>query len=372
MQLTKTYTPSKYQQDFQHIIDLAVSCFPAALVSIHLWEELSYHTITYSGETVTTITGFDEQAVAFLQTPRTFCMPNTNGLPATEWFKQLHHYRFYASVPIITGQQQYTGAFIIAHPRIESFTATQQNNLHSLARQAAIVATQQHDKKEHAVLKRKMEQIVFKVAHDIRNPLSALKNIIELHTSGLIDANDAKELEGMLLKDLNRVVQLTHIVSDWSKALLHTTGAGEYLLLKDCIDEQCRQLESVNTGKRNTIVNAVNPGQHIYTNKAVIAFTISSVLNNAIKFTTGGSIIFTTTRRNNKEVLKITDSGAGIAPRELDKLNGAGEFVTTKGTAGESGSGVSLFLVKELLKEVGKEITIKSEAGKGTEVLIEL
>jgi len=68
-------------------------------------------------------------------------------------------------------------------------------------------------------------------------------------------------------------------------------------------------------------------------------------------------------------VLTVRDEGIGLSPEQINKIQ-ANENSTTQGTQGEKGSGLGLFLVRELLQKINAALKIESEVGKGSSFMI--
>ncbi len=83
-----------------------------------------------------------------------------------------------------------------------------------------------------------------------------------------------------------------------------------------------------------------------------------------------GTITVGTQRRGNEVEVTIRDTGCGIPPENLEKI--FDPFFTTKDTTRNSdaesvkGTGLGLFIVRELIKKLGGWIDVESEVGKGT------
>ena len=61
----------------------------------------------------------------------------------------------------------------------------------------------------------------------------------------------------------------------------------------------------------------------------------------------------------------VTDTGKGISPEALQKIN-RNDFFSTNGTAHEPGTGLGLMLCREFLLKNGSRLHIESEPGKGS------
>jgi signal transduction histidine kinase/DNA-binding response OmpR family regulator len=104
---------------------------------------------------------------------------------------------------------------------------------------------------------------------------------------------------------------------------------------------------------------------------------LTNLLSNAIKFTPDGgsiSVLVKAINHNNTETLQINikDSGIGIAKEKLPYIFDRFYQVDNATTHQQSGSGIGLALVKELIKLMGGVINVSSEPGKGTEFIISL
>jgi PAS domain S-box-containing protein len=82
----------------------------------------------------------------------------------------------------------------------------------------------------------------------------------------------------------------------------------------------------------------------------------------------GGSLVVTTSREYDRVKITITDDGPGIASDNLDGLFGS--FFSNVPTG--KGSGLSMGICRQLLKEVGGNIVVTNRAGRGSTITIEL
>ena len=94
---------------------------------------------------------------------------------------------------------------------------------------------------------------------------------------------------------------------------------------------------------------------------------VSNLISNAIKFTPkGGVVTISVARRNHECILKVTDTGSGIAKADLphifDRFYQADGSLTRQG----EGTGIGLALTQELVRLFDGEITVKSTLSKGT------
>lgn len=105
----------------------------------------------------------------------------------------------------------------------------------------------------------------------------------------------------------------------------------------------------------------------IYADPNSFLTIVRNLVDNAVKFTAANGQVQLTQEIVGQEVaLKITDTGIGIPPAELDDLFQLKEKRSRPGTANEKGTGLGLNLVSELVKLNHGRITVESTVGSGT------
>ena len=99
---------------------------------------------------------------------------------------------------------------------------------------------------------------------------------------------------------------------------------------------------------------------------------IINILSNAIKFTMNGGITISCNVLSGNVFINISDTGIGIKPEDINKL--FTEFCTIKEhmTYNPNGTGLGLYLSKNLANLMNGDITVSSVYGKGTEFTIKL
>lgn len=98
-----------------------------------------------------------------------------------------------------------------------------------------------------------------------------------------------------------------------------------------------------------------------YGDMSKIRQVVSNMLDNAIKYTTAGSIVVSLIKTTERTLaLRIKDSGAGLAPEEARDL--FNKFARGRaGKASGSGSGLGLHLAKKIVDLHGGEVWVESD-----------
>jgi len=97
-----------------------------------------------------------------------------------------------------------------------------------------------------------------------------------------------------------------------------------------------------------------------------------NLLNNAVKFTDKGTITITTQQQENDLLISVEDTGAGIKENDIPKL--FTEFYTAKDhqSINPNGTGIGLYLSRELARLMNGDITVSSVYKEGTKFTVRL
>ncbi|MBE7103666.1 HAMP domain-containing histidine kinase [Bacillus cereus] len=135
--------------------------------------------------------------------------------------------------------------------------------------------------------------------------------------------------------------------------------------------------DSVHEHKRFFIRNFVYPeleidkGITVESDAKWLQFLIGQIISNAIKYSSGSreKIKVKTCREGNTVVLEIADSGVGIPKQDLPRVFKP-FFTGENGRDFKESTGMGLYLVYEITKQLGHSVEIHSEVGNGTVVRI--
>jgi signal transduction histidine kinase len=229
-----------------------------------------------------------------------------------------------------------------------------------------------HELRGQLITKTKFFSII---AHDLKGPVGTLMNFLNL-------LNNQKDLEEeqrlRFMGNLEVLSQSTyHLLQnllDWANtsgniAQFDTTK----LELNQLIESNIKFFESLTLFKSIQLEFHHEEGVYIHGNSKMIETVIRNLVSNAIKFTPkGGTITITTENEDNSTIsLIVEDTGVGIPPERMDQLFKLESSQSTRGTNGESGSGLGLALVKEFVTKNKGTIRVESQPGEGTRFIVE-
>lgn len=225
------------------------------------------------------------------------------------------------------------------------------------------------NKKKLELLQKEKDDFIATVVHDIKNPASAIQGFVKLLESYDLTTQEQNEIMEGLFNTSNRIIRL---VEDVTKVLeaerdIAKTVFAEYQI-NDIIDNVCSRYSGVIKSK--DLVLKVNKEMNMplcYIDDNKIDHVIDNLLNNAIKFSPAKTEIEVKTYSNDLHiVVEVTDKGYGLNQDDLSRAFEKGGKLSTKPTAGESSSGLGLWIVKRIIEEHNGRVWVKSTKGFGS------
>ena len=231
-------------------------------------------------------------------------------------------------------------------------------------------------------------------AHEVRTPLNAIINYLEIALEGSLDP----ETRDNLSKSHSASKSLIYVINDLLD--LTKTEEGKNLIREEIFDLQQAVQEAtdmfVNDAKRKNLEYEVvnNPGvpHQVLGDQRRVRQAISNVVANAIEHTSEGSVRVETWLVNVEESraevdIAVQDTGVGMSPKKLDDLFGALEQIQTEDFDAVSDAtpepqsateqpqgplGLGLAFVSRLVRNMNGQLRLKSEEGKGSRFVIQL
>jgi signal transduction histidine kinase/DNA-binding NarL/FixJ family response regulator len=221
-------------------------------------------------------------------------------------------------------------------------------------------------------------EILGKVAHDLKNPLSVIigrtEILSELIAESPIPIENAKAQVAHIQNSAQRLTDMVdNLIADAMADALDISIRRETVdlvtLAADVVDanrplaEQKQQAISL-TGSSG----ATAAGDHDRLRDA-----LDNLLSNAIKYSPiGGPISVTVERTDHEALIRVRDSGPGLSPEDTSRLFGRFQRLSAKPTGGESSTGLGLSIVKRIVDLHGGRIIVDNGPGGGATFTIAL
>ena len=209
------------------------------------------------------------------------------------------------------------------------------------------------------------------VSHDIRNPLANLVMAIELFKN--VSPNNRNEFDTLLKAVDTSLTNMYKLITDLTEVRrgTHKYKADEELLNLEELLEDVRLTLSDNIIAAKAIISCKINISKITFSRRKLRTIIYNLINNAIKFKAikrRPKIIVTTKKEKEFTVISVKDNGTGIDKSNFDAI--FSKYYRLENAI--EGSGIGLYLVKEIVTNAGGKVLVKSQLGKGTEFLVYL
>lgn len=222
-----------------------------------------------------------------------------------------------------------------------------------ISQQAATLAESNHLK----------DKIFALLSHDLRSPINRLVGSL---SQSVETQHTHIQIELKVVQDI-----LNNVLYWASTQLKKTSPVYTNIPLQPLADALIDEYQYALEEKSITFLNTIDKDCFIKTDEGYLKIVLRNLISNAIKFTPNNGYIQIDCKIKEKiGEISLKDTGIGIAAEKIDNLFHLP--VPSAGTNQEKGTGLGLGLSLDIMKKLGGSLNIKSQEGKGTQVLVAL
>jgi signal transduction histidine kinase len=214
------------------------------------------------------------------------------------------------------------------------------------------------------------------IAHDLKNPFHAINSFSQLLTQEFNEMDDKKKLEiiHILLETSGSASALLDKLLQWARSQSNNIKINPENLKINELTNDIIMLLNASAEKKNIKLSVdIDNNAVIYTDKNMIQTVLRNLINNAIKFSNkDGEVKISGKNENNKAIISVSDNGVGMDNETLKKIFQLEKYYSSKGTAGEKGTGLGLIICKDFIEKNGGDIVVESEKEKGSTFTVTL
>lgn len=214
------------------------------------------------------------------------------------------------------------------------------------------------------------------ISHEIRTPFNGILGFLSLILDEDLPAEEKEEYIGIinqsadrLMNTINDIVEISQIQAGQIKLRAEATNL--YLLIGELSNLFKKDVKS--HGLEFDCYSSITENTpDIFTDPAKLKTIISILINNAVKFTTKGSVKFNADIKGNQLEFSIQDTGQGISLNKqhdiFERFNQAEDYNTRQ----FEGLGLGLSIAKSYTEMLGGKIWVESEPGVGSTFHIQI
>ena len=223
----------------------------------------------------------------------------------------------------------------------------------------------------------RLSELLYVAAHDIKSPITSILLSLELLESGIGRMRPAAARKR--IRQLRNVsMRMRDIVIDLLEA--RRVDAGPETLEFEPVDLRLktdivfRLYRDQARAKRIALrLDAPKRLPKVRTDRRCILAVLENLVSNGVKFTSIGGTVLVRLRSNVKHVvIEVEDTGQGVPPEDVPLLFGRFATLGSRPTAGESSTGLGLYIVRRYLEMLGGTIRYERAEGAGARFVAEL
>ncbi|MGE5756289.1 MAG: ATP-binding protein [Planctomycetaceae bacterium] len=223
---------------------------------------------------------------------------------------------------------------------------------------------------------RRKGEFIAMLAHELRNPLAPIRNALHLLERAETDGSTSREVRAMMRRQVDHMTRLVDDLLDISRI-----AQGKIELRKEVNDLATIVRRSVEASRpliedRGHVLTVSLPPEAIplEADPTRLKQILDNLLTNAAKYTDpGGRIELAVDREGGEVVIRVRDTGIGIAPEKLPRIFDLFVQAERRLDRALGGLGIGLSLVRSLVELHGWSITAHSDGpGRGSEFAVRL
>ncbi|MFM7773661.1 MAG: ATP-binding protein [Candidatus Kapaibacterium sp.] len=224
-------------------------------------------------------------------------------------------------------------------------------------------------KTELESLQRQKDDVFAIIVHDIKNPASLIKNLVDLLRSYDLNSNETHEVLQDIVDTTTRIVSMSQELSR-----MMALDQAEIQVSLDDVDistlvQGVTRRNSSAAQKKGIEIECTVPSGpvHSHVDNAKIEEVVDNLVSNAIKFSLPGtSVKVRVMAEPDYFRIEVEDQGIGMSKEDIQNAFQRGVRLSARPTADEPSSGLGLWIVKRLVEAHEGTVSIRSDVGVGT------
>ena len=212
-----------------------------------------------------------------------------------------------------------------------------------------------------------LDNFVYSISHDLRSPLLSIKGIVSLIMhSPEIDEKNRKYLE-MVDGSATRLDGTIQEILEYSRSS-RLDIAHESFDVVSMVQQSFHDLRFSAQGQLELQLD-IESSPVIYTDRSRMSVLLKNIIGNSIKYRRKDKdsfVRFSLKRSGDSVIMQVSDNGEGIDAAHLDKIF----TMFFRGTTSSIGTGLGLYICKEIVNKLNGELAVTSTLGEGTTMTI--
>src|ERR1051325_9114368 len=215
------------------------------------------------------------------------------------------------------------------------------------------------------------EEFLALTTHDLRSPLTVISGVINFFTSGRLGdmTPEQKNMVAMMERNTQNLIELVNDLLDASKLESGTMRLDPAAIgLRGLVAELQEQMQPLAREKEIVLEEDLPEDlPELRADRVKLRRILVNLVSNALKFTPKGGRVRLGAQREGAFVrVSVTDTGVGIPAEDLRDIFDKYAQARSRATRSEKGTGLGLYITRQLVELHGGRIEVSSEVGKGS------
>lgn len=227
-----------------------------------------------------------------------------------------------------------------------------------------IITTNEELKKANAEL----DSFVYRASHDLKAPLTSIKGLISIIKS--LDTND--ELQKLLYHaelSTDKMMDVIRDITDHSKNIRTEIQKDEFSI-GEMVGNIHQSLAYMTRGMRVDFVVNENIESKFVSDKYRVGVILNNLISNALRYFDAEKnnpyVVITIFCNKNEASITVEDNGIGISEKIQPKIFD----MFYRGTSISGGTGLGLYIVKEMVQKLNGNLLLQAEEGRGAKFTV--
>jgi signal transduction histidine kinase len=204
------------------------------------------------------------------------------------------------------------------------------------------------------------------MSHEFRTPMNGILGFTEI-LAAMITEQDQKDMTTHILASAKRLLKTLNSIMTFAQLDSGYTPNPVNIHLSGLITTSIEQIRQSAESKGLEIVSRVDPFVYVHADEYLLHTFLNNILDNAVKFTSKGSIEVVLSGKNDHEVtLMVTDSGIGIPIEKREVIFEEFRQANEGYNRPFEGSGLGLAITRKCVNLMNASLEVESEVGAGS------
>ena len=215
-----------------------------------------------------------------------------------------------------------------------------------------------------------LDQFVYSASHNLRAPLLSMKGLLSLISLDDTAFEERNRFMGEVFKSIERLDATIHDIIEYSKNARLAISPQE-IDIEQIIHSTIEDLKFFDQSKVHVSVQTELTAT-LFSDERRIRSIIHNIISNSIKYADPEKperhLTITLSTSESLCSIVFSDNGIGIAKENQERVFD----MFYRATSLRTGSGLGLYIVKEMLHKLGGRLELTSQVGEGTSITIEI